>query len=312
MRNTSNSAAFQNQPGTGFGLANNSPPDTNLINQEIDVGGEASFSRTLFVGPGGKLTMNVDRGKVHVTGSDQNTIDIQADRKVTRADDSEATELLREEHLVLKQAGNEVSITAQNPPKLQHRSFWGWLGSPNLDVHYEITVPRKFDVQLKTSGGGIKIASLQGNADVTTEGGGLDFNDIDGRVNGQTEGGGIHAVSCNNELLIHTLGGSITVERFTGPRVRATTAGGSISTGFASVPKEDCELSTSGGGVTVHLPPGAALTLDAHTMGGSVRTDLPVLTEGTHHDSTLKGTINGGGPLLKLETAGGNIDVLKQ
>ncbi len=182
----------------------------------------------------------------------------------------------------------------------------------NLTVQYEITVPRKFDVRVETSGGGIQIASLQGSAHVKTEGGGLDFNDIDGKVKGETEGGGIRAVSCRNELLIQTQGGGITIEQFTGSRVRATTEGESISAGFDAAPTAECELRTEGGSVTARLPHGAAITLDAHTDGGSVKTDLPVQVEGQFHNSTLKGTINGGGPLLKLATEGGNIEVLKQ
>jgi predicted Ser/Thr protein kinase len=312
VRTTSNSAPLQNMPGTNLGLAKASPASANVINQAIDVGSEAHFFRTLPVEPVGKLTMKVDRGSVSVTGSDQNTVEVQVDRKVTRAGDSEAARMLKEEHLVVKQTGNDISITTGEPADFHNHSFWDWLTEPNLNVHYEITVPRKFDARLKTSGGNIKVTGLQGDAEVKTEGGSLDFNDIGGRVNGQTEGGGIRAVSCKNELLIQTQGGGITIERFTGPRVQAATEGGSISADFAAAPKADCELRTEGGSVTARLPHGAAVTLDAHTEGGSVRTDLPVQVQGQFHNSTLKGTINGGGPLLKLETEGGSIEVLKQ
>ena len=312
MRHTSNSALLPNMPGPNLGLATGSPVSANAIHQVINVDAEASFSRSLSVEPSGNLTMDVDRGDVRVTGSDQNTVEVEVDRKVTHASDSEAARMLKEEHLVVKQTGNDISITTHEPPSFHNHSLWGWLSEPNLNVHYEITVPRKFDVRLKTSGGGVKVASLQGNAEVKTEGGGLDFNDIEGRVNGQTEGGGIRAVSCKNELLIQTQGGGITIERFTGSRVRATTEGGSVSADFAAAPKADCELRTEGGSVTARLPGGAAVTLDAHTEGGSVRTDLPVQVQGQFHNSTLKGTINGGGPLLTLETEGGNIEVLKQ
>jgi DUF4097 and DUF4098 domain-containing protein YvlB len=143
-------------------------------------------------------------------------------------------------------------------------------------------------------------------------GGSLNFDDVQGSVKGETMGGSIHAVSCKNELLIHTMGGSINIERFTGPHVEASTAGGSISAEFAAAPNADCELTTSGGNIHARLPIGAAITLDAHTLGGSVRTDLPIQIEGHHHDSSLKGTLNGGGPVLKLETAGGSIEVLKR
>ena len=307
-----NDEPLQNMTETNLGLTNGSQVSTKVIHQVINVGAAANFSKSLPLGPGGKLAMNVDRGDVHVTGSDQNTVEIQVDRKVTRASDSEAAGILKDERVVLRQTGNEISITAHEPPGLHLHSFWGWFNEPNLSVHYEITVPRKFDVRLETSGGRIKVASLQGNAEVKTEGGNLDFNNIDGRVKGETMGGGIRAVSCKDELLIQTMGGGITIERFTGSHIRATTEGGSISADFAAAPKADCELRTMGGGVTARLPQSAAVTLDAHTEGGSVRTDLPVQVQGQFHDSTLKGTINGGGPLLKLETEGGNIEVLKR
>jgi len=212
----------------------------------------------------------------------------------------------------VKQDGNDISITTHEPSAISNHSFWDWLGGPDLDVEYKITVPRKFEAHVQSSGGGIAVASLHGNADVKTQGGGLDFNEMEGRVIGQTEGGGIRAVSCKNELLIQTQGGGITIERFTGSRVRATTEGGSISAGFDAVPKADCELRTEGGSVTARLPGGAAITVDAHTEGGGVRTDFPVQIEGRSEDNTLKGTINGGGPLLKLATEGGSIKVLKQ
>jgi DUF4097 and DUF4098 domain-containing protein YvlB/predicted Ser/Thr protein kinase len=307
-----NDAPLEIMTGTNLGLEKDSQAGANSTRQVVDVGDEAMFSKSFSVGLGGNLKMNVDRGSVHITGSDQNTVEVQADRKVTRASDAEAAEILKEEHLVLKRTGNEISITTSEPSSLRNHSFLGWMSGPNLTVHYEITVPRKFDVQVKTSGGDIQIASLQGSADVKTEGGGLDFDDIEGRVKGQTEGGGIRAVSCRNELLIQTQGGGITIEQFTGSRVQATTEGGSISAGFDAAPTADCELRTEGGSVTARLPNGAAVTLDAHTDGGSVRTDLPVQVEGQFHNSTLKGTINGGGPLLKLATEGGNIEVLKQ
>lgn len=54
------------------------------------------------------------------------------------------------------------------------------------------------------------------------------------------------------------------------------------------------------------------MNLDAHTDGGTTRTDLPVQVQGEQDRETLRGTINGGGPLLTLKTEGGNIRVLKR
>jgi serine/threonine protein kinase len=285
-----------------------SPPP---IHRTVKGGSEASFSKSFTVGSDGKLVMDVDRGGIRIIGADQDTVDVRVSRNVRRANGSEADRILAEEELVLSQVGNQVSVSAQNPPSLERSSWWGWV-RPELDVNYEISVPRKFEVRLKTAGGGIKVVAVQGGVNVRTEGGRLDFDDVEGDVDGQTQGGGIRATGCKGQLLVKTQGGGITVDAFAGPSVQGTTQGGSVTADFAAAPTSDSLLRTVGGNVTVRLPAGAAVTLDAHTVAGGVKSDLPVQSAGAIEGSTLRGKINGGGPSLKLETMGGSIHVWKR
>jgi hypothetical protein len=281
---------------------------TGPISQEIEVGDAPSFSKALRVEPGGKLTVNVDRGEIRVGASDQDAVQIGIERKVEHAGASDAARILREEHVVVKQDGNKISITAHEPSSLGGILRWR---QPDLNVRYEITVPRRFEVQLKTGGGGIRVADVQGEVHVETEGGGLEFEGVGGKVDGKTEGGGIKARGCKGEMRIKTEGGGIRIEEFAGPRVQAMTEGGSIYADFAATPTGDSALQTEGGSVTARLPSNAAVTLDAHTEGGGVRTEFPVQVEGQISDR-IKGPINGGGPLLKLETQGGSIEAVKR
>jgi hypothetical protein len=310
-----------NLPGSAVSIAETpSPGDrqdssaaagVKSIQRTVTAGSETDLSKSFAVGHDGRLVMDLDCGGIRVTGGDQDTVEVRVSRKVRRASGSEADGILAQERLVLKQRGNEISISAQDPSGLD--SGWGWIWSrPELDANYEISVPRKFDLRLKTAGGGIKVATVQGTVNAHTQGGRLDFDEVDGNVDGQTQGGGIRAAACKGDLLIKTSGGSITVETFTGPFVQGTTMGGSITADFAASPKADCVLSTSGGSVTARLPATAMVTLDAHTSGGGVKSDLAVQGEGDGDKSTLRGKINGGGPSLKLETMGGSIHVLKR
>jgi serine/threonine protein kinase len=281
------------------------------VQRTVTAGSEADLSKSFTVGRDGKLVMDVDRGGIRVVGADQETVDVRVSRKVRRASGSDPDRILVEEKLVLKQKGNEISISAQEPPSLRGGPGWRWT-RPELDVNYEISVPRKFDLRLKTAGGGIKVATVQGGVNVRTAGGRLDFDDVDGNVEGQTQGGGIRAAGCKGELVVKTAGGRITVETFAGPFVQGKTIRGSITADFAASPKADCVLSTIGGSVTARIPATAMVTLDAHTEGGAVKSDLPVQAEGAAKGSTLRGKINGGGPSLKLETTGGSIHLLKR
>ena len=73
------------------------------------------------------------------------------------------------------------------------------------------------------------------------------------------------------------------------------------------------DLETIGGGINVSLVPDIAATVEAKGLGGAVTTELPVETEvaGPIRPNQLHGTINGGGPLLRLRSVGGNIILRK-
>jgi TM2 domain-containing membrane protein YozV/predicted Ser/Thr protein kinase len=289
----------------------NDDPPPEPTQQTIDIGDSTDVSHSFAVEPDGKFTMDVDRGDVHVTGGNQNTVEIRVERDMTGASDSDAVKVLKEEHVTLKQNGNEISITARNPPSLNSLSHLLWR-HPNLNAHYEITVPRNFTVQSKTSGGDTSVAGVQNSVNITTLGGNLDCKDIGGDVDGQTMGGNVRAANCQGKLDLKTMGGNITVDDFSGPNIQASTQGGSVSADFATAPAADCELTTSGGNVIAHLPANAAVTVDAHTEGGSASSDFPISSSHGFVNQTLKGPINGGGPRLKMETMGGMIEVLKR
>lgn len=276
--------------------------------QAIDIGDATNFSKSLTVAPGGTLTMDVDRGGVHVIGADQNNVEIEIQRDVTGTNDSDGANILRDEHLVIAQTGNSISINSTEPASLHH--FLGW-NEPNFNAHYVITVPRRFDIQVKTAGGGVELDSLRGDVHIKTGGGRLNFEDIDGNVECETGGGEVYAHNCKSPLQLRTGGGEITIDEFAGPNIQASTGGGSVSADFVTAPKADSLFSTGGGSVTVRLPGDSALNLDARTGSGAVNTDLPVQVDGKLSDKRLKGTVNGGGPLLKLQTGAGHIEILK-
>jgi DUF4097 and DUF4098 domain-containing protein YvlB len=113
-------------------------------------------------------------------------------------------------------------------------------------------------------------------------------------------------------LVAKTSGGGIEIEQ-AGDTVTAHTSAGSIAAGFTGKPRGDCRLTTSGGGITVHLADNVGFDLDARTSGGRVITELPVTITvvGEHKGGALKGKVNGGGNVLELKTTAGDI-VLKK
>jgi len=307
---------------------------------------EDRLTQSYQVKPGGKLAVEVDRGSIEVKSADGDQVAIEVLRKVSRESRARAEEVLKNHEVKFTQDGDTVQVRAEL--NSGWASNWRDKGR-NLQVRYLISVPKKFNVDLKTAGGSIKVADLTGQARSQTSGGSLDFGQIEGPIFGRTSGGSISVAGCKGEVDIKTSGGSIhlgevegnttaqtsggslTVQRVSGKTVvktsggnidvaevkgslEAITSGGSITANVADQPSGDCRLETSGGSIKVSLSDKVAVDVDAKTSGGGVRTELPVaaVVQGAHKPNVLQGKINGGGPILSLHTSGGGIFLQKR
>jgi hypothetical protein len=92
----------------------------------------------------------------------------------------------------------------------------------------------------------------------------------------------------------------------------ARTSGGDVKAGFDGPLKGDCVLSTSGGEVKASVGKDVGFHLDASTSGGEVDAAGVTITidHGGIGRSSLSGQVNGGGPVLKLRSSGGDIKVI--
>jgi hypothetical protein len=86
-----------------------------------------------------------------------------------------------------------------------------------------------------------------------------------------------------------------------------------VDAGFQGPLKGECSLSTSGGSVQATVSRDAAFRLDASTSGGDVSADGLTITidQGGIGKSNLSGDVNGGGPMLRLHTSGGDIRIIR-
>lgn len=187
-------------------------------------------------------------------------------------------------------------------------TVWGHTSGGNIDL-----TSCGNSVDLKTSGGNVEVVDVAGDVKAQTSGGNLRFGAIEGSIWGKTSGGSIKVASCSGGADVRTSGGSIRLQNV-GGSVNAKTSGGSIYAAMTTQPQRECNLRTSGGGITVALIPDIAVDVEAKTSGGHVSTDFAVesVIQGKVPQNRLEGSINGGGPLLKLRTSGGNIHLQKK
>ncbi len=284
-----------------------------------------TVEKTFTVQAGGNLKAATQGGDITIQTSDRPEVHILVKQVIRASTDREADEILTKLTLTLEQTGNDV--TAES--KYEKRNGGSWFGIwPPVSVSFVITVPKNFNLNLGTSGGDIAVASLNGNVRARTSGGDLEFARIDGDIDAGTSGGNITLQEGTARAQLNTSGGDIEIDRAGGPTdvstsggnirinsvaqlISATTSGGDVHAAITEPLKQDTLLSTSGGNVIVEVVKGAGFQLDASTSGGDVNASGLTITieKGGTGKSRLTGSVNGGGPVLKLRSSGGDVTV---
>ena len=188
--------------------------------------------------------------------------------------------------------------------------------SSKVQFDYDIEIPRRFNVDLitsggdiycrqvegtiigktsggsiefswltgkiegKTSGGDITIEESQGSITGTTSGGDIDIAASEGIISVRTSGGDIDAADVNGKLTVKTSGGDIEISHINGNKAEATTSGGDIEAEYISA---DLKVRTSGGSIEVFQLDG---NLDAFTSGGDIELE--------HIDGDISASTSGG------------------
>jgi DUF4097 and DUF4098 domain-containing protein YvlB len=168
---------------------------------------------------------------------------------------------------------------------------------------------------LQTGGGSIHVDKCTGQVKAETGGGSIELGEVGGGASMETGGGSLKLTSATGMVRAQTGGGSI--ELFGVPSAHVETGAGTITAKFiASSSASDSQLETGAGDITVYLAPSMHVTLRASieaASGHRISSDFPdfkVTSEGGQWEPKLisaEGSLNGGGPVLKIRTTMGNI-----
>ena len=155
-------------------------------------------------------------------------------------------------------------------------------------------------VTLSTGGGDIAADHTSGPLTLSTDGGNIQATAIRSATMTATSGGGdINATGVTSSAISTTTsGGNIQATGISSAAVTASSGGGNIEIDFTTVPGH-VDVNTSGGNITLVLPPGdAAYHVTAHTAGGTVTDTVP-------HSTSSQNVIT-------ATSGGGNISIVNQ
>jgi DUF4097 and DUF4098 domain-containing protein YvlB len=276
---------------------------------------EKVLDRTFTVTPGGLLTVNADGASIDVTGSDSNRVVVHM---VVQGSEKELGEL----KLSASQSDGGVTVEMLRPDR---RGWRDW-GTRNIEARIEVTVPRSYRVDAKTSGGDVRLESFTGSSRLRTSGGGIVAKHLKGDLDGETSGGDVRLEAVEGAIRVHTSGGGIHADKVQGDidartsggdvrllridgKIRAHTSGGNVQCELVGA-NRGISAGTSGGDIRLTMPGNITGALDAETSGGDIDSEFPVATTRVA-EHRLTGLINGGGETIRLHTSGGGITLSK-
>jgi hypothetical protein len=283
---------------------------------------EGSFERTLTIEGAVVLEVRTGSGSIDIRpgGAGRVAIDgrihVSARRGATAA---EIEELVREieANPPIEVSGNRVVVGRMpDGDRDEYR---------HVSISYEIEVPRETEVISRTGSGSLELTGVSGPVEAQTGSGSITLIDIGGRVSAQTGSGSIRAERVAGGFRAQTGSGTISLVQTAAGDVEVTTGSGNselrgvsgqvrarAGSGGISVegePNGRWDLETGSGRISLDLPDDASFELDAHTGSGGIDSDQPVAVQGSIREGRLSGRVRNGGPLVRLHTGSGGIDI---
>jgi len=224
------------------------------------------------VQPGGKLFVDVSSGDIEIKIGTDTEVIIKVVKKIDVYSEDEAKAAFGRTPVEFDQRGDGIYVTCENYYRRRRSSV-----STNL----YITLPLKFDLDLKTSSGDIRFSTIEGNSDIRTSSGDIEGRDVGGYLNARTSSGDIDFGNIKGDVYAHTSSGDIEVGDVSG-KARLETSSGDITLGIVI---NFADLKTSSGDIRVKS---TGQELRAHTSSGDI-------------------SIDKSGGYIRLETSSGDI-----
>ena len=224
---------------------------------------QAAETQTFEASPGGTLSLVCKSGgSAHITGWDQDQIEVNYQDKSNDLSDWD---------IEFEETSDGLVITSKIASDINSSS-----------MHFEIMVPRNYDLRFESAGGGLTLENLEGSFTGKTAGGEFNLTRVDGKARLRSGGGQIRVEDCELNGNISTGGGKVWVTDVVGD-LKVTSGGGNIRYNnvrdrqghlrspngekVGGMSEDSVLISSAGGGIDLDEAPQGAIV---RTGGGNI------------------------------------------
>ena len=302
---------------------------------------EGSFERTLTVAGTPNIEISAGSGSIEVRTGATGRVEVRGRIRagdwgggLFRRNAVSAEERVRrvEANPPIEQSGDSIRIGHFKDDDLQE----------GVSISYTVVLPAPSNLDARSGSGSVDVNGVSGRVEARSGSGSLTLQKVSalrastgsGSITADGVGGELHATSGSGTIRATAVAGAITAKTGSGGieivqvgpgQVDVSSASGSVrvqgvrgglnastASGGLTIQGEmagDWRLSAASGSIRINLPATQGFELDATTGSGSIDVDFPVTVTGTVERRSLKGSAQGGGPLLRIRTSSGGIAV---
>lgn len=260
-----------------------------------------NFERTLSTGGSPNVSVSTGSGYIHLRPGSDNQLHVAAHLHAGNgwfgAGDVES----RIEQIVsnppIAQNGNDITIGERHSGE-RYR---------NISIDYEVTLPRASSIEASTGSGDVELQDVGSRFKGSSGSGSVRARNVQGPANLDTGSGDIELTqSAPGDVRAQTGSGNIRLNNISGG-LKAGTGSGDIE--VSGNPATDWKVDTGSGSVRLTVGSSAHFTLNASTGSGTIRTQQPIAMQSELNHHHVSGTVNGGGPTLRISTGSGDVEI---
>jgi Putative adhesin len=257
--------------------------------------GQSNWDKSYNVSGKAAISVEVDDASVRVNACGNcRTVRIHVDANGNDLSKFRVTEM---------QGGDGIHFTLRHP---EMSGFFSSFHGRSPDVI--IDTPADTQLNVRSGDGSLQITGIRSGADVHTGNGSIQMSDVAGALRATTGDGGVQIHQGDGTLFATSGNGSLTIEgRFTQFETRSGDGSVRLSLLSGSRLTASSRVATGNGSITLELPRDLQAEIQASTGSGSISNSLPLNVTTSGARNNLHGSMNGGGPSVRLQTGDGSI-----
>jgi hypothetical protein len=271
----------------------------------------------LALAPGGRLQLNVHDADIRVTTAPAGG---HLSVEIGTEDAARAREVFQRMQFTTTAVGNAFVVRAEDP----HLDGDMLRRHGGVHVRIHVGIPTAVDLSLTTGDGDVRVGSVEGRVEIQTGDGDVLLGDVLGETAIRTGDGDVSLGMIRGPtLMVQTGDGDVAVGGGEVERIEVRTGDGDVALGSASGAVDAatndgdvsiqlataCPVSVRTGDGDIAIIVARALGFDLDLTGADVSVPHGMVIEGDVTSGSARGTVNGGGPLIKAVTGDGTVVV---